>query len=191
MRKFILTLIAALACGTLQISAQQSLAEIAAQAKASKQALPPDAPTRDQVLKFFDVLQVRQNMQVAVDGMKEQMKSGAEQGFRHKLPDATADQIHQMQAIVDDAFSEISYDELLDAMVPVYQRHLSKSDIDGILAFYASPAGRRLLHEQPAIMRESMEAAGAVQQKKMDSILKKLDTRMDQMVNESQKAPKK
>ena len=119
------------------------------------------------------------------------MKSGAEQGFRHKLPDATADQIHQMQAMVDDAFSEISYDELLDAMVPVYQRHLSKNDIDGILAFYASPAGKKLLHEQPAIMRESMEAAGAVQQKKMEGILRKLDTRMDQMVNESQKAPRK
>ena len=190
MRKFMLTL-AILACTGLSLNAQQSLGEIAAQQKASKQALPANAPSREQVMKFFDVLQVRQNMQVAVDGMKEQMKSGAEQGFRHKLPDATAEQIQQMDAMVDDAFTEISYDELLDAMVPVYQRHLSKSDIDGILAFYASPAGQKLLHEQPAIMRESMEAAGAVQQKKMDSILKKLDTRMDQMVQESQKAPKK
>jgi hypothetical protein len=191
MRRSIFILIAAIFCGTLSLNAQQSVAEIAAQAKASKQALPADAPSREQILKFFDVLQVRQNMQVAMDGMKEQMKSGAEQGFRHKLPDATAEQIHQMQAMVDDAFSEISYDELLESMVPVYQRHLSKSDIDGILAFYASPAGLKLLHEQPAIMRESMEAAGTVEQKRMDGILKKLDTRMDQMVQDSQKAPKK
>lgn len=190
MRKFILTL-AVLACAGLSLNAQQSLGEIAAQAKASKQALPADAPSREQILRFFDVLQVRQNMQIAIDGMKEQMKSGAEQGFRHKLPNATAEQIHQMQAMVDDAFSEISYDELLDSMVPVYQRHLSKSDIDGILAFYASPAGKKLLHEQPAMMRESMEAAGAVEQKRMDGILKKLDSRMDQMVEQSQQAPKK
>ena len=191
MRRSIFVLIAAFTCGTLSLNAQQSVAEIAAQAKASKQALPADAPTREQILKFFDVLQVRQNMQVAIEGMKEQMRNGAEQGFRHKLPDATAEQIHQMQAMVDDAFSEISYDELIEAMVPVYQRHLLKSDIDGILAFYASPAGKKLLHEQPAIMRESMEAAGAVEQKRMDGILKKLDTRMDQMVQDSQKAPKK
>ena len=190
MRKFMLTL-GVLVCAALSVEAQQSLGEIAAQAKASKQALPADAPSREQILKFFDVLQVRQNMQVAIDGMKEQMKSGAEQGFRHKLPDATAEQIHQMQAMVDDAFSEISYDELIDSMVPVYQRHLSRSDIDGILAFYASPAGLKLLHEQPAIMLESMEAAGTVEQKKMDGILRKLDTRMDQMVEESQKPPKK
>jgi uncharacterized protein len=190
MRKSMLTL-AVLVCTGLSLHAQQSVAEIAAQARASKQVLPADAPSREQILKFFDVLQVRRNMQIAIDGMREQMKSGAEQGFRHKLPNATAEQIHQMQAMVDDAFSEISYDELIDAMVPVYQRHLSKSDIDGILAFYASPAGLKLLHEQPAIMRESMEAAGAVEQKKMDGILRKLDTRMDQMVNESQKTPNK
>ena len=96
-------------------------------------------------------------------------------------------QLQQMQAMVEDSFSEISFDELIDAIVPVYQRHLSKNDIDSILAFYASPAGQKLLSEQPAIMRESMTVAGAVQQKKMDSILKKLDERMDQMVKQSGK----
>jgi uncharacterized protein len=189
MRKFILVL-AILGCATFYANAQQSVAEMAAQAKASKQALPADAPSRDQVLKFFDILQVRRNMQLLIDGMKEQMKSGAEQGFRHKLPDATPGQIQQMQAIVDDSFSEISFDELIDAIVPVYQRHLSKSDIDNILAFYASAAGQKLLREQPAIMRESMEVAGAVEQKKMDSVLKKLDDRMDQLVEQSRKSSK-
>src|SRR5690348_14563549 len=102
MWRSIFILIAAVIFGTLSVNAQQSVAEIAAQAKAAKQALPADAPSREQILKFFDVLQVRQNMQIAIDGMKEQMKSGAEQGFRHKLPNATAEQIHQMQAMVDD-----------------------------------------------------------------------------------------
>ena len=115
----------------------------------------------------------------------------AEQGFRQKLPNATPEQIQQMQGIVDDVFSEISFDELIDAIVPVYQRHLSKSDIEGILGFYASPAGQKLLREQPAMMRESMELAGAVQQKRMDSILKKLDDRMNQMVQQTSQSPKK
>jgi hypothetical protein len=189
MRKFVLIL-AVFISTTVAINAQQSVAERAAQAKASNQALPADAPSREQVLKFFDMLQVRRNMQVAIDGMKQQMKSGAEQGFRHKLPDATTEQVQQMQAMMDDAFSEISFDEVIDAMVPVYQKHLAKADIDNILAFYASPSGQKLLREQPAIMRESMEVAGAVQQKKMDSILKKLDERMDRMVQQSGKPSK-
>src|SRR5256885_5925076 len=125
MRKFMLTL-AVLTCGALSLNAQQSLGEMAAQAKASKQVLPADAPSREQVLKFFEILQVRRNMQITMEGMKEQMKSGAEQGFRQKLPNATPEQIQQMQGIVDDVFSEISFDELIDAIVPVYQRHLSK-----------------------------------------------------------------
>ena len=188
MRKSVLIL-AALLTTTLLTNAQQS-SGATTQSKLSNQALPPDSPTREQVLKFFDVLQVRRNMQVAIDGMKQQMKSGAEQGFRHKLPEATTQQVQQMQAMMDDAFSEISFDEVIEAMVPVYQKHLSKGDIDNILAFYASPSGQKLLREQPAIMRESMEVAGAVQQKKMDSILRKLDERMDQMVQQSGKSTK-
>ena len=189
MRKSILTL-AILAFATVLVNAQQSSGGSAAQSKVSKEALPADAPSREQVLRFFDILQVRRNMQLVIDGMKTQMKSGAEQGFRHKLPDATPEQIQQVQAMVDDSFSEISFDELIDAIVPVYQRHLSKSDIDGILAFYASTAGQKLLREQPAIMRESMEVAGAVQQKRMESVLKKLDDRMDRMVEQSRKSSK-
>ena len=121
MRKSVFILIALLS--TTVSNAQQSVEERAAQAKAFTQALPADAPSREQALKFFDMLQVRRNMQVAIDGMKQQMKSGAEQGFRHKLPDATTEQVQQMQGMMDDAFSEISFDEVIDAMVPVYQKH--------------------------------------------------------------------
>jgi len=73
-----------LAFSALPLSAQQSVAEIAAQSKAAH-ALPANAPTRDQVMTLFDLLQVRRNMVVLMDGMKKAAQEGAAQSFR-KIP---------------------------------------------------------------------------------------------------------
>src|SRR5208283_515348 len=49
-------------------------------------------------------------------------------------------------------------DEMLNDMVPVSQRHFTKSDIDALTAFYSSPAGQKFLHEMPAVTAETMKA---------------------------------
>ena len=42
-------------------------------------------------------------------------------------------------------------------MVPIYQRHFSASDIEGLLKFYRSPLGRKVVTEMPATMAEGMK----------------------------------
>src|SRR6266567_380074 len=90
MRKAVLLLF--LALSSLPLCAQQSVAEIAAQAKAAR-ALPANAPTRDQVLTLFDLLQVRKNMATMMDSMKKVAQEAAEQNFRQRVPDATPKQL--------------------------------------------------------------------------------------------------
>ena len=48
-------------------------------------------------------------------------------------------------------------DELVDKLVPVYQKHMSLEDIKAITAFYRTPAGQKLATKQPLIMQESMQ----------------------------------
>lgn len=47
--------------------------------------------------------------------------------------------------------------ELTDKMVPVYQRHFSAEDIQGLLKFYRSPLGKKVVAEMPATMAEGMQ----------------------------------
>ncbi|MDP5029121.1 MAG: DUF2059 domain-containing protein [Paraglaciecola sp.] len=51
---------------------------------------------------------------------------------------------------------ELDANELMKMIIPVYQKHLSEEDIQAILAFYSTPAGKKLISAQPAIMQESM-----------------------------------
>ncbi len=64
--------------------------------------------------------------------------------------------------------NELSLDEFRPAMIRIYDRHFSAAEIEGLLAFYESDLGRRLLAKQPEIVQESMSAgrvwAGEVQQ---------------------------
>jgi len=56
---------------------------------------------------------------------------------------------------------EVNSDDLIDQIIPIYQKHLSQSDIDDINKFFDSAAGKRFIASQPAIMQESMVAGQA------------------------------
>jgi hypothetical protein len=93
-------------------------------------ALPADAPSRDQVMTLLDLLQVRRNMQQLMTGMKDSMKAGLLQGLKRDVRDPSQKQIDKLNLLVDTAFEDVRLEDFIDVMVPVYQRHLSKSDIE-------------------------------------------------------------
>lgn len=51
--------------------------------------------------------------------------------------------------------------ELVDKLVPVYYKHLTQTDVDGIIAFYKSEAGKKYADKTPIITSESMEVGQA------------------------------
>lgn len=174
--------------------AQQSVAEAAAQAKAKAEALPPDAATQDQVMMLLDLLQVRKTMALMMDGMKQAMKQAAEQSFREQVPDPTPKQLEALHGMIDDAMGDMPIDELLQAMVPVYRRHLTKSDIEEMIRFFGGPVGQKLLREQPQMMQEGMQVGMAIQQKRMEQIKAKVGERARKLAEADEKkdqTPKK
>ncbi len=41
-------------------------------------------------------------------------------------------------------------------MSPIYQRHMTQTDVEAYIAFYSSPAGQRMVDVQPVIEKELM-----------------------------------
>lgn len=69
--------------------------------------------------------------------------------------------LKQMAPNAPDSFwesfmSKVKSDEIVDMLVPVYQQHLSQSDIDALRDFYATDAGKSFIKAQPHIARDSM-----------------------------------
>lgn len=53
---------------------------------------------------------------------------------------------------------QASPDELMKAILPIYDKHFSHQEIRQLIAFYESPLGRKISTTLPEIQRESLEA---------------------------------
>jgi hypothetical protein len=145
-----------------------------------------DTPSKQEVLKFLDVMQVKARVNQMMGSVAKQARLSAEQAFKEKIPDATPAQLAKIDAVADAIFKELPMDEMMDAMVPIYQKHLAKSDLDAVMAFYTSPVGQKLLNEQPAMMAEAMQAGTEIARDRVSALSQDLDKQVGQIIQEEQ-----
>ena len=53
---------------------------------------------------------------------------------------------------------KIKTEDLVDMLVPIYDRHLTHSEVVSLIEFFGSPVGKKLISIQPSVMKESMQA---------------------------------
>ena len=95
--------------------------------------------------------QVRQLMDaVGMGRMLSQMNSQMAGVMQNALPCVPAS---YWQGFVD----ANATNQLIGRMVPVYQKHFTAEDIDGLLKFYRSPLGQKVITQMPATMAEGMQ----------------------------------
>ena len=50
-------------------------------------------------------------------------------------------------------------DEVIDRMIPVYDKYFTDDELIAMIQFYESPAGSRLLETMPMIMKEALRVS--------------------------------
>jgi hypothetical protein len=89
---------------------------------------------------------------------------------------------------MDDLIKAMPIDEITQAMIPAYQKHFTKSDIDAMNAFYSSPVGQKVLQQLPVVMQEGSQAAMPI----LSRYITEWTDRMQQDLKEMEKdSPKK
>ena len=127
---------------------------------------PENQATPEQVTKLFEVMRIKQQMQsmkAMIPGMVQQQIQSVMKQTEESIPAVsrpTQEQREKMQAIVNKYLAKsmdlYPADEMLTDMTAIYQKHLSKDDVEGLTAFYSSPAGQHLRDAQPVIAQEYM-----------------------------------
>jgi uncharacterized protein len=118
----------------------------------------PDAASKEDVKKLFDVMASREQMAQMMHQVFEQMRSMNREQLKKSQPSITDAELARRDRESEDLIKNFPLDEMLNDMIPIYQRHFTKSDIDALIAFYSSPAGQKFLHETPAVTAETMRA---------------------------------
>ncbi len=56
---------------------------------------------------------------------------------------------------------KVKTEDLVEMLVPIYDRHLTHSEVTSLIEFFQSPVGKKLVSVQPEIMKESMQVGQA------------------------------
>lgn len=141
--------------------------------------IAPDAASKEDVRKLFDVMASRDQMRQIMQQVFAQMQNMNREQLKKRHPDVTDADLARLDRQSEDLLKNFPLDEMLSDMVPVYQRHFTKSDIDALTAFYSSPAGQKFLHEMPAVTAETMKAVYPRIQAEVDAALKRSEQKTD------------
>src|SRR6267378_7033688 len=91
----------------------------------------------------------------------------------------------RMNKVMDDYMKNLPFDEMLQAMIPAYQKHLTKGDINALVVFYSSPTGQKLIQELPAITAEAMQSIMPLMRKQIDAMTTHVREEVAQMIEAS------
>jgi uncharacterized protein len=145
-----------------------------------------EAPaSKEDIQRFFDVMHSKEMMAKMVDAMNKPMHQLIHEQYlkdKDKLP---PDFETRMNKTMNDIMKTFPWPEMLDAMVPVYRKHLAKSDVDALVAFYSTPTGQKLLRELPEIGAEAMQSAMPLLRKNIEAMNQRVQQEVAAMVKDS------
>jgi uncharacterized protein len=153
---------------------------------------PADAPaTKEEIQKYLQVMHSRDMMTKMVDAMSKPMHEMMHEQYLKGKDRLPADFEARMNKMMDDMMKSFPWDEMLEAMVPVYQKHLTKGDVDALVAFYSTPTGQKLIKEMPEITAEAMQQMMPLMRKSIDAMTQRMQEEVAAMVRESENKSRK
>jgi len=141
--------------------------------------IAPDAASKEDVKKLFDVMASREQMDKMMRQVFTQMQSLNREEMKKRRPDITDAELARFDRESEDVIKNFPLDAMLSDMIPVYQRHFTKSDIDALVTFYSSPPGQKFLHEMPAVTSETMRAVYPRIQAEVEAALKRAEEKTE------------
>jgi uncharacterized protein len=141
---------------------------------------PADAPaSKEDVQRYLEAMHVRDLLKSTMDLMAKQMHKTIHEMVQ-KQQGLPSDFEAQVEKTVDDVFQDFPIDEYLNDVAPVYEKHLTKGDVNALVAFYTSPTGQKVLKELPVMQAEALQAASPIFQKMMTKAMDRVQTEIAQ-----------
>lgn len=130
---------------------------------------PSEASVRE-LLVLANSKNLLKTVEAQMDGMmqnmmKTAMKDQAVTEEKQKLIDQFRDKVLAIYK------QEMSWEKMEPLFIEIYSNSLSQEDVDGINAFYRSPAGKSFVSKMPTMMQQSFVATQKMMTPLMEKVL--------------------
>jgi hypothetical protein len=133
-------------------------------------------------------MRLHEQMAAMNKSMSAMMQQAAQQQFEQmkhdhpELKNMTQEQQKKASEVLgrfmERSLAVATGDDMLQAMTEVYRHHLTRDDVDALIALYNAPAGQHMLAMAPAIMQEMMPSMMTKIQDKMKPIVADMEKEM-------------
>ena len=145
-----------------------------------------DTPaTKEDVQRYLDVMHSHDMMQQMIEAMSKPLHKMLHEDYLKNKDKFPPDFEARMNRMMDDMLKSIPFDEMMQAMVPTYQKHFTKGELNALVVFYGSPTGQKILHEMPAISAEAMESMMPIMRRNIGRITQTVQQETAEMLKES------
>jgi hypothetical protein len=118
-------------------------------------ALADEASKNAKIEEMLQLTHVDRMISQSFDQMKTMVSSQMSKADMSAEDRQHAEELQQkMMAMIAD---RLSWEKSKASYVRIYAETYTESEVDGILAFYKSPAGQAMLEKMPQLMQKSME----------------------------------
>jgi len=121
---------------------------------------------KDKEKRYSDIKRMLDATQATkmIDQMKAGMKGNMGKLFHDMVKDKDLEMTDEVKKLYDEHMAKsydsgmkiINIEEMMNDMIPSYDKYMSNEDVLAIIAFYESPAGKRMIEAAPKIMMEYM-----------------------------------
>ena len=153
---------------------------------ASTQAAPPSDQS---IAKMMETMHVETMLNQMTTQMESGMRAGMDQGMQqalHGTPPTPAQKAKaedfqkKLAAILRE---ELSFAKVKDIYIQVYRETFTQDEIDKIIAFYSSPAGKAMVEKVPI----TMQKAGELMRGRMGPMMQKVQAMMEEFKTDVEK----
>ena len=175
----------ALISGALVVLAQSPSVRVIAQEKSSVPPKATQAPSKTAPKPTSNVdpqkeARIRELMDVTgAKNLGQQLIEAGMEQFRSSVQDSQPNNPRAKQFV--DAFvsgfqKHFDVNTLNEQIIPIYDKYLTSDDLKGLLEYYHSPLGQRMLKTLPDLTRESQATGFALGQKAAQETMEELKT---------------
>jgi hypothetical protein len=145
--------------------------------------------SRQDVLKLFKVMHIHDQMHLVMDSMTKQQSVLVHETIKKRYPQMPEERLEQFDSMMEESMKDFPVDANIDDLIPVYQKHLTRTDVSAMSVFFSSPTGQKLLREMPAMTEESMLLSYRRMQKQMDAMMERMQKMMKEEEPERKQKP--
>ncbi|MEY2485921.1 MAG: uncharacterized protein QOH39_1569 [Verrucomicrobiota bacterium] len=150
-------------------------------AKSGAPANPAGEASVKQLLEATHARQLIDSMLTQMDGMMKNVMQQVTQG--QPVPPQVQKIYDQSRAEVLSAMNDqFSWDKMEPLYVRIYQKSFTQAELDGILAFYKTPAGQAVINKMPVVMQNTMQEV----QQMMGPMMQRIQRMQKDMVAQMQ-----